>query len=476
MSSFEFRASSHSPARLSVLAASLLCATALAGCSADLARLDMANLGYSDSADRRAPPVPSEAMHRGPAAQPDEPPAPYSYQPSPRQPSRIEPVRQAGLPEPSMPLPPRESTAAARPMPAPSRPHVAAAPAGGQVVVVASGDTVYGIARRHGVSIDSLMGANGLKNPTIFPGQKLTIPSAGQRQSPPRRHQVAAAPPVAEPVRRPPVAPASAPPHWTGTYTVTPRDSLYVIAKRHHVTVAELQSANAITHPSRLRSGMVLKVPGGATPEAAPTELPATVAQGGPAPVPPAVAREAQAQLAPGPAARPRIINAGPEPVTEPPPERIAVAAPTSPVLNDASPTEPPAASPKSGTQIGKFRWPAKGRIIAGFGKRPDQSHNDGINILVPQGSTVHAAESGTVAYAGSELKGYGNLVLIRHEDNWVSAYAHNDTLLVRRGDHVERGQEIAKAGKTGAVDQPQLHFELRQGSKPVDPVPYLER
>ncbi len=157
-------------------------------------------------------------------------------------------------------------------------------------------------------------------------------------------------------------------------------------------------------------------------------------------------------------------------------PEKVAVATPKTPVLNDVSPPEMAPVKPKSAAAIGKFRWPAKGRIVAGFGPRPDQSHNDGINILVPQGSGVLAAESGTVAYAGSELKGYGNLILIRHEGNWVSAYAHNDTLLVRRGDHVERGQEIAKAGKTGAVDQPQLHFELRQGSKPVDPVPHLER
>jgi murein DD-endopeptidase MepM/ murein hydrolase activator NlpD len=117
-----------------------------------------------------------------------------------------------------------------------------------------------------------------------------------------------------------------------------------------------------------------------------------------------------------------------------------------------------------------------KGRIITGFGPRGDKSHNDGINILVPKGTAVAAAESGVVAYAGSELKGYGNLILVRHEGNWVSAYAHNDSLLVKRGDRVDRGQVIAKAGATGAVDQPQVHFELRQGSKPVDPMPHLER
>ena len=103
-------------------------------------------------------------------------------------------------------------------------------------------------------------------------------------------------------------------------------------------------------------------------------------------------------------------------------------------------------------------------------------STNDGINLAVPLGTEVHAAESGVVAYAGSELKGYGNLVLLRHDNGWVTAYAHNDELLVKRGDTVKRGQVIAKAGKTGSVDRPQVHFELRQGSRPVDPIPYLEK
>jgi len=123
-----------------------------------------------------------------------------------------------------------------------------------------------------------------------------------------------------------------------------------------------------------------------------------------------------------------------------------------------------------------KLRWPVHGRIITGFGQRNDGTHNDGINLAVPQGTAVHAAEAGSVAYAGSELKGYGNLILVRHDNGWVTAYAHNEQLLVKRGDKVQRGQVIAKAGRTGSVDQPQVHFELRQGSKPVDPVPFLDR
>ena len=122
------------------------------------------------------------------------------------------------------------------------------------------------------------------------------------------------------------------------------------------------------------------------------------------------------------------------------------------------------------------FRWPVQGRIISPFGTRPDGGHNDGINFAVPQGTSVKAAENGVVAYAGSELKAYGNLVLVRHANNWVSAYAHNGAILVKRGDKVRRGQIIAKAGMTGSVSKPQVHFELRKGSRPVDPAKYTGR
>ena len=101
--------------------------------------------------------------------------------------------------------------------------------------------------------------------------------------------------------------------------------------------------------------------------------------------------------------------------------------------------------------------------------------HNDGINIAAPRGSDVRAAQNGVVAYADSGLSGFGNLLLIKHSDGWVSAYAHTDKMLVRRGDRVTRGQVIAKVGSTGSVDRPQLHFELRRGSRALDPLPHLD-
>jgi murein DD-endopeptidase MepM/ murein hydrolase activator NlpD len=120
------------------------------------------------------------------------------------------------------------------------------------------------------------------------------------------------------------------------------------------------------------------------------------------------------------------------------------------------------------------FRWPARGRVIAGFGSKPNGAQNDGINLAVPEGTPIKAADDGVVAYAGNELKGYGNLVLIRHSNGYVSAYAHASELLVKRGDTIRRGQVIAHAGQTGNVTSPQLHFEIRKGSTPVDPTQFL--
>ncbi len=135
-----------------------------------------------------------------------------------------------------------------------------------------------------------------------------------------------------------------------------------------------------------------------------------------------------------------------------------AAKAPLTGAKADASGVEP------------EFRWPARGRIIQGF----KAGGNDGINISVPAGTSVRAAESGVVVYSGDGLKGYGNLVLIKHPNGFVTAYGNNGELDVKRGETVKRGQIIAKSGDTGNVNAPQLHFELRKGSTPVDPTNYL--
>ena len=120
--------------------------------------------------------------------------------------------------------------------------------------------------------------------------------------------------------------------------------------------------------------------------------------------------------------------------------------------------------------------WPLRGRLISNFGAKAKGLHNDGINIAAPLGAPVRAAKEGVVAYAGNELRGFGNLLLIKHANGWVTAYAHAGKVLVKRGDKVGKGQIVARVGKTGAVTRPQLHFEMRRGKRPVNPKRYLRK
>jgi murein DD-endopeptidase MepM/ murein hydrolase activator NlpD len=154
-------------------------------------------------------------------------------------------------------------------------------------------------------------------------------------------------------------------------------------------------------------------------------------------------------------------VPVAPVPDVAPEPE---IAVPPQPL------SEPPARA------SARFSWPLRGKLLAGFGSAGKGLHNDGINIAAPMGSQVRAADNGVVAYAGNELKGFGNLLLIKHADGFTTAYAHNDKLLVARGDEVKQGQVIAAVGRTGNVDSPQLHFEVRRGTQALDPLEYLSK
>jgi len=305
----------------------------------------------------------------------------------------------------------------------------------GESVAVRPGDTLYGLSRRHHVSVAELMEVNGLSNPNLHPGQTLYLPEGYSVQRPSAQRPRATARAV--------VPPAAVKAKYSGSYTMRSGDSIYGISRSYGVPVAELQKVNGISNPREVRVGTVLMVPGSAGAEPA--------AQG--------TSRVAVAPPVVQSTRKPTVIN-----------RRKTQMASRDRDLSTGTIT-PPAHHASD-----KLRWPVHGKILTGFGQRNDGTHNDGINLSVPQGTAVHAAENGVVAYAGSELKGYGNLILVRHDNGWVTAYAHNEQLTVKRGDKVQRGQVIARAGRTGSVDQPQLHFELRQGSKPVDPVPFLER
>ncbi|MEX2647559.1 MAG: peptidoglycan DD-metalloendopeptidase family protein, partial [Alphaproteobacteria bacterium] len=163
--------------------------------------------------------------------------------------------------------------------------------------------------------------------------------------------------------------------------------------------------------------------------------------------------------------AAPAPAPASGEPASPPAP---AVEATPAPVLVAAAVPQP---APRSEAL---FAWPVKGEILSTFGPKPGGLNNDGINIAAPSGTPVLAAENGVVVYAGNEIPGFGNLLLIRHADGWATAYAHNARLLVGRDDRVARGQPIAEAGATGSVTTPQVHFEVRKGNDPVDPMKYL--
>ena len=435
-------------------------AVVVGGCSTDVTRFDFPFFGLTNKGSETASlPTPPESVARNDRGYDDAPSAPprgaglgdtgRAYTPPPYttgSSERVASARDYG-PPPGPSYAPSSERYAGPPIerapPTRTPPRVA----GGESIQVQQGDTLYGIAKRYGVSISALIEVNGLGHgASIKPGQQLLLPAG------------ALPPSAGPPANRTPVvaakAPAPAAPApmtrkgWEGQHTMKAGESLYGIARQHGVTLAELQRVNGITEPTRVRMGTVLSVPTRAEAERAPPPAAPRITQG--TPVPPSQARIINAPAEQRTAALGDRRNDATEPAAEPAPAREAAAT--------------------------KFRWPARGKVIAAFGKRTDGSHNDGINIAIPQGADVHAAESGRVAYAGNELKGYGNLVLIRHDNGWVSAYAHADQILVKRDDAVRRGQVIAKAGRTGTVDQPQLHFELRQGAKPVDPLPHMEK
>lgn len=432
--------------RLPVITA--IAALAAGGCSADIARFDFpASANFNDPQTGAIAPTERSALGADPAASP--PPAAEAYTPPPPQKS----IEVATLPPPvSEPAP----SAPARALPPPATsfaPPPVAAEERGQEIEVQRGDTLYGISKRHDVSLNELMRVNGLTSPSLKPGQKLALPS-GKVPARPRSAPAAT------------VAAVPAPADWTGSYTIKAGDSLYNVARQQKVKLDDLQRFNGIADVRRVKPGTVLKVPGvaGAVLAEAPSTSSSPQVLTAPPAQPPVTANVPPLPMEPtAPSATPKILNSGAG-------EEKKVAA------LDAS-TAAAVAGPASGSVAdGKLRWPVKGRVIAGYGPRNDGTHNDGINISVPMGTDVHAAENGAVAYAGSELKGYGNLILVRHDNGLVTAYAHANEILVKRGDRVSRGQVIAKAGKTGAVDQPQLHFEVRRDQTPVDPTSYLEK
>jgi len=280
----------------------------------------------------------------------------------------------------------RQEKASVRPLPA------------GSLHIVQQNDSIYGIARRYGLSTRSIISSNGLKPPyRLAVGQRLKL-------------------------SRP------------NLYKVAPGDTLYGISRRYRVSMRQLAYLNGLKSPYKIISGDDLVLP-----EAIEGERTKKIRKAE------QIDRE-KTILEPS---RPRLKRG----------------------LVDRLPLK------KSSKKApGIFVWPVEGQLISRFGAKGKGLHNDGINLAAPRGTRVQAAQSGVVAYAGNELRGFGNLVLIRHKKGLMSAYAHNETVLVKLGDMVQRGQTIARVGSTGSVDRPQLHFEIRKGREAIDPLRFLQR
>ena len=326
---------------------------------------------------------------------------------------------------------------------------------GGTAVTVGQGETIDSLSNRYGVPAAAIAQSNGLQpNAPIYPGQRIVIPKYNYAAAPSAAPAPAPAPytpPAPPPATRASVSTTS---HRTApipaaqgqAHIVKPGETLIGLSRRYNRPVAEIAAANNLQPYHKVQAGDRIIIPGAARVAAAP-------------------------QVAPPPTR----VAAAPQPQVQPQYAAVQPAVPTARMVTPA--TEKPveetnSAEPNAG--VAGFRWPARGRIIAGFGPKPTGQQNDGINLALPEGTPVKAADDGVVAYAGNELKGYGNLVLVRHANGFVTAYAHASEVMVKRGDTIKRGQVIAKSGQTGNVTSPQLHFEIRKGASPVDPMQHL--
>lgn len=290
-------------------------------------------------------------------------------------------------------------------------------------ITVSAGDTLYSLAQMYGTTVDELINENKLVAPySLTVGQKLKVPvqaetTTVQAISVPKRTDNASNTTTRVDLQE---------------ITVSAGDTLYSLSRRYSVPVNDLAVMNNLTAPFTLSVGQKLKVP---DLSGAPVRTVGTVKTDSGAGQ---VANTAQQK------------------------QKIS--------------SDPTQKLPKiSARSASKFSWPVQGRILSGYGAKSDGLFNDGINIAATRGTVVKAAENGVVAYAGNEVKGMGNLIIIQHSGGWMTVYAHLDSMSVRRGAKVSVGQKIGTVGETGKVDEPQLHFEIRKGTKAYNPSSYLK-
>ncbi len=303
-----------------------------------------------------------------------------------------------------------------------------------QQVIVKPGDSLSGIASRTGASLTAIAVANRLARPyAITIGQKLTIPAG-------RYHNV------------------------------KPGETGIAIARAYGIDWDEVITANDLQPPYVLRAGERLRLPTRAAAQAMTLEQRAAAFR---IDIDDLISGSEPAEHADAPPAK-----AG---KTQPPVKSASLATATKPVAPaDKTTKADTGAKPVAETRTEahatgrRFDWPVEGVILSAFGVKSNGRYNDGINIKAASGAPFRAAADGVVAYAGDAIEGFGNLLLIKHSDGWVTAYAHAETLLVTRNAKVARGDIVGRVGRTGSVDSSQLHFEIRRGRTPVDPRQYL--
>ena len=302
---------------------------------------------------------------------------------------------------------------------------------GGTTIIVGTSDTLDTLSRHYNVSPAAILQANGYKGPrALSPGQQLIIP----------RPTTAAAAPASKATTATP-----------SVHVVNRGDTVLSIARRNHVSIAELAKANNLDRSAKLKLGMKLTVPSAKTAAVTPAAQPGADAQ--------------RATASASPATKLAAVTPKPREKTQ-----LAQATTTPAGLS----TETPVNATEATRALPTFRWPVRGKVITSYGAKTNGMANEGINLSVPEGTPVRAAEDGVVGYSGNDVKSYGNLILVRHSNGYVTAYAHASEVLVKRGDAIKRGQIIAKSGQSGEVGSPQLHFEIRKGTSPVDPLQFL--
>ncbi|MCR5876033.1 LysM peptidoglycan-binding domain-containing M23 family metallopeptidase [Phenylobacterium sp. J426] len=440
-------------------------------------------------------PIAPQVITPPPPTTPAAPP-PRDAEPAPEIPRARESVESRPLDAPA-PTAPRAAT----PSPAPSQPAYAPPPAPtyrtvttrtvtGRVVdvegpaatyTVKKGDNLEAIARKLDTTVEQLAKDNKLKKPyVIHPGDDLKGPRTTAK-----------------------------------AYTVEQGDTLFGIARRFTVTADALRDENDLGRNATLRPGQRLRLPKGFK-DKGPTVTTSRVQVDAPAPQPaPPAVRSEPPRASPPPigAQPPRATTPPPGPAVAPPRTETPPALPSRPQPYRPSgsssvpaprPSPPPASTPApsanrpivgapvasppvSDSQVsslgqGRFIWPLRGEILSGFGPKGPSQRNDGINIRVNAGEAVRAAAAGDVVYAGDQVPGFGNLVLIKHADGWVTAYGHLGRVDVKMQQKVTQGQQIGQAGSSGGVSEPQLHFEVRyaptpeERARPIDPALVLPR